>query len=220
MLTSRRADYRFTALLHAAPAGADAKIWNDRAREVIAFVGEVAHACGQIPQKAFATDQALVDGDIGSTDTQVDALHKSFAELVALVPGAKPIDSHAADPLPPADPPPVPVSLDKLRAALHALDDVAVKLAATATKAKSRADACKGVAQLTSLTAALGADDLAAGPPNGEDWSGHHAGNLSMTIGNISDIECAADSTEAAKDIATSFDSLHEHLGKMLAMCK
>jgi hypothetical protein len=113
----------------------------------------------------------------------------------------------------------VTADLGHLRAALHALDDAAVRLAVNAERAKSREEACKGAEELQTLTVALAAPDIKAGPPNVEDWPDQF-GKLALVFGKIVGGQCSANATDPVANIAKSYVAFHEHVGKMLAMCK
>ena len=218
LCTHRRVlDEKSVPLVTSGPTGSAS--WDEDARALVGIVGAISHGCDQIPKKAFASDEALVENDLGSAGELVKPLHEAFAKLIASVPDARPIDAHAGDPLPPADPPEAAVDLGHLRAALHMLDDAAVKLAASAKRAKSREQACKGVEELQPLISALGAPDIIAGPPNADDWSGH-LGNLAMVFGDIVGAQCSASATEPVAGIADRFDTFHQRVGALLAMCK
>lgn len=207
---------RSTALVRVSPAGVSD--WDDAARSLAGLVGDIGHGCKQIPQKAYASDQALEDGDVASVGDMAGSLHDAFKQLAALVPDAKPIDTHAGDALLPADAPAAPVDVSKVRAALSALDVQVVKLAAAAKHAKTRAEACNGLHALGGLLEGLSAPGVADGPPNAEDWSGS-VSNLAMSIGNL-DMSCGTDSTSKPAEIADHLEALHESVGRMLEMCK
>jgi len=207
-----------------APSASAAAAWDEAERQLAQRVDELEHICLQISRAAFGKDDELATHDGDFPDSDGHLLHNAYARLVALVPDAAPVGTHADDPLPAADPSGTPgnpdgaVKLERMRAALRALDTEVTKLAAGTKNAKSRAGACKGAPKLQQLYQALRTSILADSPPTANDWAGHVA-NLGMQIDDMVENKCGADSHAGVEDLQSRYDVLHGHLGEMLKMC-
>jgi hypothetical protein len=185
-----------------APAGAAADRWRDETARLATTMGTLDLCCST------------------HDETCINDVHEVLAAVIALVPGARPIDSHKDDPVMAsagaAGGMAAPADAGKARAAAHTAE--AALAAAVASKATAPAALCKaGYDAVEAVETALNAPGLAVPAAAEAAWR-DQLGALLMNAGAFDGQYCAPGKPADAAAIKDALVALHDHAKQLEAV--